>query len=73
MVRLFERACERLLSVDPASRCHWLEDMTPDRPAARALLRPVVEHFADLPIDDVEAALDWCREYVVRVTPEILV
>jgi hypothetical protein len=69
MVRLFERACERLLSVDPAARYHWLEDMTTDRPAARALLRPVVEHFAGLPIDDQDAALEWCRGYAVGVTP----
>lgn len=69
MVRLFEQACERLLSVDPAARSHWLEDMTAERPAVRALLLPVVERFAERPIDDRGAALGWCREYAVRVTP----
>ncbi|MEJ2148695.1 MAG: hypothetical protein P8Z40_04375 [Chloroflexota bacterium] len=69
MVRLFEQACERLLSVDPAARSHWLEDMTAERPAVRALLLPVVERFAERPVDDNDAALGWCREYAVRVTP----
>jgi spermidine synthase len=69
MVRLFEQACERLLSVDPAARSHWLEDMTAERPAVRALLLPIVERFAERPVDDRGAALGWCREYAVRVTP----
>jgi hypothetical protein len=66
MVRLFEDACRRLLSVPPAGREAWLAKHDSGR---AALLRPVVEHFKDMPrtsesASHMKAALRWCRTHV---------
>ncbi|MBN1123259.1 MAG: hypothetical protein JXJ17_19465 [Anaerolineae bacterium] len=65
MVRLFEAACEQLLTVDPAERTEWLAAVTADRPDVYDLVEPVLDHFAGQAVDDVDAALAWCREYVI--------
>ncbi|HEC23832.1 MAG TPA: class I SAM-dependent methyltransferase [Chloroflexi bacterium] len=67
MVRLFEQACEQLLSMPPAEREDWLEAATEGRPMARRLMRPVLARFSDLPGPEWESALRWCREYVVTI------
>jgi hypothetical protein len=68
MVRLFEDACRQLLSVPPDEREAWLEKF--NQPEAVALLRPVVGHFKDerrtlKSASHMEAALKWCRDYVI--------
>lgn len=68
MLRLFEDACERLLQVEPAERPGWLQVMTRQRPAVWKLLLPVVEHFAGQQVENMDAALAWCRDYATRVT-----
>jgi len=65
MVRLFEDACRQLLSVPPQEREAWLANF--DQPEAATLLRPVMVEFVERPVDDVEAALKWCREHIVSV------
>ncbi len=67
MVRLFEAACEQLLTVDPGERTEWLQAVTADRPDVLRLVEPVLDHFAGQEINEMEAALDWCREYVIGV------
>jgi len=67
MVRLFESACEHLLTVDPGERAGWLEAATADRPEVYRLVEPVLDHFAGQAVDDIDAALEWCREYVISV------
>jgi hypothetical protein len=67
MVRLFEAACEQLLAVDPGDRADWLAAVTADRPDVFDLVEPVLDHFAGQEIDEIEPALDWCREYVIGV------
>lgn len=66
MVRLFEQACAQALTVPAADRVVWLETHAP--PDVRALLAPVVDHFAGQPVTDMGAALDWCRDYVVGLS-----
>lgn len=68
MVRLFEEACQRLLSVEAAERPRWLRVMTRQHPAVWALLQPVMAHFAGNADEDMDAALAWCRAYVVGVS-----
>ncbi|HLF29132.1 MAG TPA: hypothetical protein VJG32_22620 [Anaerolineae bacterium] len=63
MVRLFEDACRLLLNVPPEQREEWLAAF--NQPAAAALLQPVIAEFAGRVVEDVEAALAWCREYIV--------
>lgn len=68
MVRLFEDACRRLLSVPAHEREAWLVKF--DQPRAAALLRPVAEHFRDARRSSgsasyIESALQWCREFIV--------
>lgn len=68
MLRLFEAACERVLAVEPAERSNWLHTMTRQRPAVWHLLLPVLRHFEGQPVEDMDAALDWCRDYAAHVT-----
>jgi hypothetical protein len=68
MVRLFEAACEQLLTVEPGARAGWLQSVTEDRPDVYQLVRPVVDHFAGQEIGEMESALEWCREYVIGAT-----
>jgi len=68
MVRLFEDACRRLLSVPAHEREAWLAKNS--QPEAATLLRPVVEHFKEARhisgnASRLESELQWCREYVV--------
>ncbi len=69
IVRLFETACAQVLIVPPAERATWLDIQAQAAPEAVALLEPVIERFAGQPVDDLDAALDWCRRYAIRVTP----
>lgn len=68
MTRLFEAACHQLLEVEPEERHRWLEIMTRQRPAVWQLLLPVIEQFTGQAIDDMSAALAWCREYITQAT-----
>jgi hypothetical protein len=68
MVRLFEQACRQLLQVPPAQRRSWLTARAGASPEAIALLAPVVDHFEERPVGNLDAALDWCRRYVVQVS-----
>jgi hypothetical protein len=70
MVRLFEDACRALLAIAPSDRPAWLQHRTRGAPAASELLRPVVERFDNAVVGDISQALRWCREHVVRVTPQ---
>jgi hypothetical protein len=69
MVRLFEEACTQVLSIAPLRRRPWLMAQAPQSPRAVALLQPVVTHFRGQTIEDMAAALAWCREYIVAATP----
>ena len=69
MVRLFEDACAQLLAVSPGRRRAWLLSHAGAAPEARALLLPVADHFEHTPVVDREAALAWCRSYVVGAAP----
>ena len=70
MVRLFEDTCRQLLSVPPDQRAAWLAKF--NQPEATALLRPVMEHFANVRRTFRGAshvsALKWCRAYIVSAT-----
>lgn len=70
MVRLFEEACRQLLEVRAARRRSWLRARERTSPQAVAMLMPVAAHFEGQAFRreaDWQAALDWCRRYVVRV------
>lgn len=67
MVRLFEDACRQVLSLPPDQREAALIVQGSDSPAV-PLLAPVVEHFADDPVVNLNEALVWCLEYVFHVT-----
>lgn len=67
LLRLFAVACEQVLSRPPSERHALLEKA--ERPAVAQLLRPVVEHFARNPIEEMRWALAWCRQYATEVTP----
>lgn len=69
MVRLFEDACRDLLRRPPPERSSCLDQRTQGDPAARALLTPVLEHFADQTFDDLALPLAWCRHWVSTVQP----
>jgi len=70
MVRLFEQACGQLLAVAPGERRAWLTEQASTSPGAAALLAPVVEHFDAQSVADMQAAMAWCRRYIVgRVEP----
>lgn len=62
MVRLFEDACRRLLSVPPDQRAEWLARF--NQPEAADLLRSVVERFSGRVVEDIDAALRWCRQNI---------
>jgi hypothetical protein len=66
IVRLFEDACLQLLKIQPGQRQAWLMAQAGRSPQAVVLLTPVLERFGENPVDDVETALTWCREYIVR-------
>ncbi len=66
MVRLFEDACRRLLAVTPGRRQGWLKAQRTTSPQAVTLLEPVVQRFGERPIVDLDEALAWCRQYIVR-------
>jgi hypothetical protein len=66
MVRLFEDACLQLLDVAPAQRGAWLAAQAEASPQAVALLTPVLDHFGERRVKDVQEALAWCREYIIR-------
>jgi spermidine synthase len=70
MVRLFEEACCQLLAVPPVRRRSWLDASTAASPRAAVLLRPVAEQFDGQTIEDVDAALAWCRQFIVYLTAE---
>jgi len=65
MVRMFQAACADLLRQPPDAREAWLADHAAGRPEVIALLTPVVERFAGQVVSDLEAALAWCRTYIV--------
>lgn len=67
MVELFENACRDLLAVAPRERRAWLDAHQERSPQGVALLRPVADYFGGTPIDDLDAALAWCRDYAVTV------
>lgn len=66
MVRLFEAACRQLLEVSPDQRQAWLAAQVETMPQAVALLTPVVDRFTEQSMVEIEAALAWCRQYIVR-------
>ncbi len=71
MVRLFEDACRQALAVMPPERRVWL--LAQGQPSRQAvdLLLPVIDHFEGQVFTsgaDLAGALDWCRQYIVRVT-----
>lgn len=71
MVRLFTDACRQLLSVPPAHRRDWLETQRAGSPRGVALLWPVMEQFEDVTAEGskaLEAALLWCRRFIVAQT-----
>lgn len=65
MVRLFEDACRALLSLPPARRAELL---AAQEAPVRALLVPVLAHFAADPAPALDAALAWCRAWIVQQT-----
>jgi spermidine synthase len=68
MTRLFEEACNRLLSIAPGQRREWLFSQAATNPRAVALLEPVVDHFDGQCVNDLTEALRWCRHYVLNRT-----
>ncbi len=64
MLRLFEDACRQLLSVPPHERQAWLAGHDPTRTAP--LLR-VLAHFGGRAVDDMDAAMAWCRAHVAEL------
>jgi hypothetical protein len=66
MVRLFEDACRRLLSVPPDQREAWLAQF--DQPEAADLLRPMLAKYSGQIVDDLDIALKWCRSHIVSAT-----
>lgn len=65
MVRLFETACRQALQVPPAQRRSWLATSAGAPPQAISLLTPVVDHFEGQVVEDLDAALAWCRRFIV--------
>jgi hypothetical protein len=65
MVRLFEEACRQLLAVPAAQRRSWLAARAASSARVTALLGPVLDQFEGQSVGDMEAALPWCRQYVV--------
>jgi len=63
MLELFETACRQLLSTPPDQRRNGLSGASQH---AHDLLHPVLAHFEGQIIEDIDGALRWCREYVVR-------
>jgi hypothetical protein len=68
MVRLYEDACRQLLAVTPAKRRSWLASQSQRSPRAGTLLAPVLERFQGEAVEDVDRALAWCRDHIVRRT-----
>jgi hypothetical protein len=61
MISLFLAACRQLLMTDPAQRPLNIP------PQAAALLAPVLEHFRDRPVFNLNSALHWCHAYATAV------
>ncbi len=68
MVRLFEEACVRLLTPAPGERQRWLEAAAGQHSNTWRLLLPVLSHFRGKNVTQMDAALDWCRQYITQVT-----
>jgi len=68
MVRLFEAACEQLLRVPWPERQAWLDAAERRSAQAEALLAPVIERFSGRDPKDLDSALAWCRDHIVRRT-----
>lgn len=68
MLALFEDACHQLLALPPGARWDMLHTRQLEPSRALSLLQPVLQHFADDPVEDMLAALQWCREYALTVT-----
>ena len=68
MLALFEEACHQLLALPPGERWEALHTRQLESSRALPLLQPVLAHFADDPVEDMRAALAWCREYALAVT-----
>jgi hypothetical protein len=68
MVRLYEDACRQLLAIPPARRRSWLASQSVASPRAGALLAPVLEHYQGDLAEDVDGALAWCRDHIMRRT-----
>ena len=66
MVRLFEEACRQLLAVAPGERRARLLTQLDASPQAVSLLKPVAEYFGEHTVEDVQDALAWCRQHIVR-------
>ena len=64
MVRLFEDACHQLLVIAPQERQAWLSAHGQASPKAVALLTPVVDRFEGQTIDNLDSALEWCRQFI---------
>jgi hypothetical protein len=70
MVRLYEDACRQLLAVPSARRDAWLKAQIETAPKADWLLSPVAAHFRGKDVENVDIALAWCRQFVVRLVRE---
>ncbi|MBN2305044.1 MAG: hypothetical protein JXQ72_11230 [Anaerolineae bacterium] len=68
MVQLFEQACAQVLIRPAHARRSWLETDAKAEPPVLALLAPVLDHFAGQSLEDLDAALVWCRQHIITVT-----
>jgi hypothetical protein len=68
MVRLYEDACRQLLAVPAARRRVWLENQVDASPRVAPILLPVLERFKGQDVDDLESALDWCRQFIAQAS-----
>lgn len=66
MVRLFEDACRQLLKVPQGQREIWMAAQASISPQAVALLAPILDRFGEREINDMERALSWCRQHIMR-------
>lgn len=67
MLALFVDACQQLLALAPAQRADTLHARRGDSSQAIALLEPVLDRFSGDPVDDLPAALAWCRDYALNL------
>lgn len=66
MLALFVDACRQLLALPPEARQDAVH--AGQAAPARALLRPVLEHFAGDPVADLPSALSWCRRHALSLS-----